>query len=191
MKLFVDRLTLVPAKHDFSGSSAWWHQQSASQGEIARPAGPICFEVIATVAGEHLHLEGLAEAPFEVECSRCAARYRHALREEFRLVLEPAGERSPPDPEGADALGHSGIWLGDDLESGWYRGAEIDIEAYLAEVVALAMPIQPLCRDECAGLCLECGANRNEADCGCSESKPNSPFAVLATLRIGQSEGKP
>ncbi len=138
-----------------------------------------------------MHLEGSVEAELEVECSRCVARYGQAIREPFRLVLEPVADRVPPDPEGADALARDGVWLGDDLESGWYRGSEIDMESYLAEVVAMAMPVQPLCRDECAGLCQKCGANRNESDCGCSEIKPNSPFAVLASLRTGQSGGKP
>ena len=191
MKLLVDRLTPVPAKHRFDGSQSWWAKRAGDSGEIAEPVAPIQFEVAANWMAEDVYLEGWAEGEFEMECSRCVARYRHALRETFRLVLEPAGERVPPDPEGAEALKRDGVCLGDDLELGWYRGAEIDIEPYLAEVVALAMPVQPLCRDDCAGLCPECGANRNEAACGCSETKPNSPFAVLASLRTEQSGGKP
>ena len=191
MKLLVDRLTSVPSKHCFEGSQTWWAGHASETGEIAEPLGPIQFEIMANTIGENVYLEGSSEVDLEVECSRCVARYRHALRETFRLVLEPVGEREPPDPEGAEALKRDGLCLSDDLELGWYRGAEIDMEPFLAEVVALAMPVQPLCRDDCAGLCPECGANRNEAACGCSELKPNSPFAVLASLRAEQSGGKP
>jgi uncharacterized protein len=190
MKLHADRLTPVPAKLSFSGSEAWWRQRASEAALTAEPVGPFRFGMMGHTMGEDLYLEGQAEAEFEVECSRCVARYRHTLCEAFRLVLEPAGERVPLDPEGADALNREGVCLSDDLELGWYRGNEIDLESYLAEIVALAMPVQPLCRDECAGLCPACGANRNEADCGCSELKPNSPFAVLASLRAGQSGGK-
>jgi uncharacterized protein len=148
------------------------------------------FELSVHTMQSDLHFTGSVSGKMELECSRCAARYRHALQEAFRLVLEPAGERVPADPEGAAALTRDGVYLSDDLELGWYRGKEIVIDSYLAEVAALAIPVQPLCRDECVGLCPECGANRNEADCGCPETKPISPFAVLASLRVGQSGGK-
>ena len=190
MKLFVDRLTRVPEKHSFSNPETWWGQHRGLGRATVQPSSPFRFDLMARTTGEDLLLEGSAEADFEMECSRCVARYRHDLREAFRLVLEPAGERVPADPEGASALRRDGITLSDELELGWYRGAEINLDSYLAEVVALAMPVQPLCRNDCAGLCPECGANRNEADCGCSNAKPNSPFAVLASLRIGQSGGK-
>ena len=190
MKLFVDRLTPVPSKHIFSGSEDWWKLHAGEFGEIAEASGSFRFELTAHTLREDVYFEGSAEGEFEVECSRCVARYRHALREAFRLVLEPAADQGEFDPEGVEALDRDGLCLSDDLERGWYRGSSIDIEAYLAEVVALAMPVQPVCRAECAGLCPECGANRNEADCGCSEKKPNSPFAVLAALRNGSSGGK-
>ena len=191
MKLLVDRLTSAPVKHSFSGSEAWWKQYAGRAAEIATPVDRFSFELIASAVGADLHLEGEVVGLVEVECSRCVARYRHAIREPFRLVLEPVVDRIPSDPEGAEALNRDGLWLGDDFESGWYRGSEIDLESYLAEVLGMAMPVQPLCRDKCAGLCQKCGANRNESDCGCSKIKPNSPFAVLGSLRTGQSGGKP
>jgi uncharacterized metal-binding protein YceD (DUF177 family) len=157
MKLSVERLTPAPAKHSFAGSRNWWSKHAGSAGEIAEPVGDMRFELVGYVVGENVQLDGSADVELELECSRCAARYRQALHEEFRLVLEPAGEREPADPEGADALTRDGIYLGDDLGLGWYRGREIVIESYLAEVVALALPVQPVCRDDCAGLCPECG----------------------------------
>ena len=48
---------------------------------------------------------------------------------------------------------------------------------------ALALPVQPLCREACAGLCPRCGADRNTAPCACSKVRPESPFAALASLR--------
>lgn len=190
MKLLVDRLTASPSQHDFSCSEAWWSQRAGSRDGISSFSGPCHFDVQAKRVGEGVFLEGSAAVEFETECSRCAARYRHALREPFRLVLELVGERVPSDPEAVEALSRDGLCLSDDLELGWFRGAEIDIESYLAEVLALALPVQPVCRDDCAGLCPECGANRNEAECGCSEINPNSPFAALASLQLGQPEGK-
>jgi uncharacterized protein len=50
-------------------------------------------------------------------------------------------------------------------------------------MLALAVPVQPLCREDCLGLCPRCGIDRNVERCSCTEARPASPFAVLATLR--------
>jgi len=73
--------------------------------------------------GEDLFVAGSIEGAIELECGRCLARYRHALRESFRLVREPAGDRVPSDPESALALSRDGISLRDEIESAWYRGS--------------------------------------------------------------------
>ena len=140
--------------------------------------------------GEDLYLEGSVEGRLELECGRCLARYGHRLREPFRLVLEPAGSRRPADPEGAEALERDGVCLGEEIEVGWYRGTEIDLGAVLFEVVALALPVKPLCRDECAGLCSRCGVDLNLGPCGCPEIETGSPFAVLKALREGDTGGE-
>ena len=58
------------------------------------------------------------------------------------------------------------------------------------ELVALALPVQPLCREDCAGLCPRCGADRNRESCRCREIESESPFAVLSKLRKGRGEGE-
>ncbi len=106
------------------------------------------------------------------------------------MLLEPAGGRVPADPEGARVLGASGIWLGDDLEAGWFRGVEVDLGALFVEVVAVALPVKPLCREDCAGLCPQCGSDLAAGHCSCSEVRSNSPFAALAAIRDGLSRGE-
>jgi uncharacterized protein len=139
--------------------------------------------------GEDLHLTGDIEGAVELECGRCLVRYRHRLSEDFRLILEPAGSRVPADPEGAAALARDGLWLGDELEAGWFRGHEIHLESVFLELVLLALPVKPLCQEDCAGLCPQCGANLKLTSCGCSETNSDSPFAVLAGIRDGLTRG--
>jgi uncharacterized protein len=140
--------------------------------------------------GEDLYLEGRAEGALELECSRCLARYRHALREGFRLILEPAGERTPADPEAALALVTDGICLGDEIEAGWFRGSVIHLDAFFREVLSLSLPVKPLCNEDCAGLCPHCGVELGVESCDCRETRSDSPFAVLAALRDGPTGGK-
>lgn len=191
MKLEVERLTSEPRPFAYEEGSGWWCARMPHQAGIPRElAEP--FAVTGNAyrgAGEEILIEGSIRGALELECARCLARYRHRLSESFRLVLEPAGQRTPAEPETAMALVRDGMCLSDEIELGWYRGSEIQLDAVCLELISLALPVQPLCREDCAGLCPRCGSDRNEGPCGCSEANPNSPFAVLAALRGGSSGG--
>jgi uncharacterized protein len=192
MKLHVDRLETQPSAHTFEASPDWWQAQAAEWELDPSVLEGFRFDTEAYKVGEEVFLAGDFGGAIEVECGRCLRRYRHALAERFRLVLEPAGARQPSDPEGVRALERDGMCLGDDLELGWYRGSEIDLDAFFTELISLALPLQPLCEEGCRGLCPRCGADRNLVVCECEqELKPPSPFAVLAALRDRNSGGNP
>lgn len=190
MKLQIENLPAKPEEHRHTLSASQWRALSGADEvpglEILEDFG---FVMQIHVASDDIFIEGEVKGAVRTECSRCLKRYRCALRDDFRLTLEPARDQRPPDPEGEESLSKSGLWLGDDLEAGCYRGLVIDLDAYLAEVIALAMPVQPVCREDCEGLCTQCGVLRSEQSCECEETlKPRSPFAVLAALQ-GDSGG--
>lgn len=190
MRIAVDRLTESPRAFDFETGSGWW-REVAGRADLPPELGePIHLSVSAYRLGDDLLLQGEIRGTLPLECARCLARYRAPFREPFRLVLEPAGIREPADPEGADSLTRYGICLGEELEAGWYRGSEIDLSGFVHQVVCLALPVQPLCREDCAGLCPHCGADRNAGPCGCPETPSRSPFAVLKVLRDGNDGGR-
>jgi uncharacterized protein len=87
-------------------------------------------------------------------------------------------------------LARDGLCLGEDVETGWYRGLEIKLGPFFHEVVMTALPVKPLCREDCAGLCPRCGGDRNQVACDCPEFEKPSPFAVLETLRDGLLRGE-
>jgi uncharacterized protein len=191
MKILVDRLGPTPtAFHWEVGPDGWVAEIATPQG--APPAGrePFAVDCRAHRMAEDLYLEGSVKGVAELECSRCLARYRHDLRESYRLILEPVGTRSPADPEAAEALRRDGVCLGDEIEAGWYRGDEIHLGPFVREVISLALPVKPLCNEECAGLCPQCGIELDKIKCDCRETKSNSPFAVLATLFEGSRSGE-
>ncbi len=151
---------------------------------------PFQIDCRAHRMGEDVYVAGRIDGGLDLECSRCLARYRQGLRESFRVVLEPAGLRQPADPEGAQALARDGLCLSEDVGSGWFRGDEIDMGPFFQQVVSLALPVKPLCREECNGLCSRCGADLNQGPCGCPEIENESPFAVLQQLRDGFTGGE-
>lgn len=190
MKLHLDRLTASPEELHLELPPEWWQEHGAAEGEAVCATEPFYFDLRASCMGDEIHIEGALRSGVTAECSRCLARYGHALRDSFRLLLEPVGDRVPEDPEDARALARDGLWLGNELEAGWYQGSEIRLDALFAEVISLALPVQPLCRDDCRGLCPRCGADRNENACGCEPSRPESPFAVLEVLKRPQTQGE-
>ena len=191
MKILLDRLSESPTRYRFEADPAWWSPAQATLPEL-ETADPTSFEfqVAAHRMGSNVYLEGTIHGELALGCSRCLARYRGPLRESFRLILEPAGERVPADPQAAAALSRDGLCLVDELETGWFRGREIDLGAFFLEWITLAVPVQPLCREDCRVLCPRCGADRNVESCGCEEVKPSSPFAVLRGLRRTKTEGE-
>ena len=59
----------------------------------------------------------------------------------------------------------------------------IDLDVILREQIYLALPVSLLCQQSCQGLCAQCGADLNRAECSCSSTDPSSPFAVLRQLK--------
>ncbi len=184
MKILVDRLSPTPQEFDFEAGSAWWRQAISPRRDLPdNLPEPFRFQLEAYMAADDLVVQGTVEGAVPLECSRCLARYRQGLRESFRVVLEPAGLRQPADPEAAQALMRDGLCLSEDVGSGWFRGDEIDMGPFFQQVVSLALPLKPLCREECKGLCSRCGADLNQGPCGCPEIENESPFALLQQLR--------
>ncbi len=188
MKLLVDRIDATPSDHGFEVSPGWLEaripQRDDGDGaDGGRVEGPLRVELHAHRIGESLLLEGEATGALSLACGRCLTRYRAPIREAFRLVLEPAAGRVPADPEGAEALREDGLVLSDELEAGWFDGSEIDLGRFVIELVALGWPVQPVCREDCLGLCPRCGADRNDNPCDCEAETRVSPFAVLEQLK--------
>ena len=89
------------------------------------------------------------------------------------------------DPEDERGLAENGLCLGEDLDTGLFRGPVIRLDELFGEVIALAMPLQPLCREDCPGVCTHCGIDLAVSQCECVDEKIESPFAVLAQLKGG------
>jgi uncharacterized protein len=183
-KLPIERLSEKNEAFHFEATGAWWNgRESVAVDGLCEVEQPFVFDLEARLVGDSILLEGGLSGLVTLECSRCGKRYPHALRDEFRLMLEPAQGREPADPEGVRGLVETGLALGEDLEAGWFRGPSIRLDDFFAEVIALTMPLQPLCDENCAGICSHCGVDLAVTQCDCVDEQIESPFAVLAKLR--------
>lgn len=189
-KLPIERLSEKSEAFRFEATRGWWEAREAvAEHEICEVEEPLVFDLEARLVGDSVLLEGGLSGWVSLECSRCGKRYPQPLRDEFRLILEPAQGREPVDPEGVRGLVENGVCLGEDLEVGWFRGPLIRLDDLFGEVIALTMPLQPLCDEDCAGICSHCGVDLAVTRCDCVDEQIDSPFAVLAKLK-DEAKGK-
>jgi DUF177 domain-containing protein len=73
-------------------------------------------------------------------------------------------------------------------EASRLEGDLLDLEPLLRDDVVLDLPFQPLCRDECRGLCVECGADLNEDPDHSHESRIDSRWEKLRTLEANEAK---
>lgn len=76
----------------------------------------------------------------------------------------------------------------------YFQGDLIDLSDCLREQVLLSLPMKFTCKNDCKGLCVQCGQNLNLQDCSCHNDDYNPQFAKLKTLlnqEGGGSDGKP
>jgi uncharacterized protein len=67
-----------------------------------------------------------------------------------------------------------------------FSGGEIDLSQELRDEILLAVPIGPICRPDCAGICSVCGGNRNATPCDCEEQQrlATSKLSALKDLKV-------
>lgn len=135
---------------------------------------PIVLQLNVQKQGtEQFRLVGHAKTTLEVECSRCAEPFRIPVDAPFDLVYLPQVENAG---EGEREIGD------EDLNTSYYRRDAIDLGDLLREQFYLALPMKPLCSEDCKGLCPECGTNLNRGTCDCKPAWEDPRLAPLKDL---------
>ncbi|BDV43184.1 hypothetical protein GURASL_21070 [Geotalea uraniireducens] len=125
---------------------------------------------------DHIRTNGKIKTRVRMKCSRCLAEFDVDVDSSFILIYSKANQLSNDEDE---------IELGDeDLISVAYTGDEIDFSPEIAEQVIMELPIKPLCKEDCQGLCPQCGADLNESECGCEKSVHNLTFSALKNFKV-------
>jgi uncharacterized protein len=128
-------------------------------------------ELAVEKAGDVVFVHGHVRSSVPQVCSRCLESYDATVDAAVETRLVPAPARGEERELGAD-----------DLETDIYDHDQIDLNALLETETTLGLPMKPLCRDGCRGLCPTCGASRNAAPCGCAPAADPrwSPLKGLA-----------
>ena len=122
-------------------------------------------------------LMGRMSATVEMGCVRCLETFAMGLDEELELLFLPQSANV-----GSGVKDEERELTEDELTVSFYRNDRIDLSQTVWEQVHLALPMKPLCVEDCRGLCQECGANLNLAQCSCVRETVDPRLANLKTL---------
>ena len=118
-------------------------------------------------------VQGTLETGAALVCSRCLSAFPYPLRLSIEEVYEETSDASAaaPPPQADEASGFK-------IE----ENRIIDLTEAVRQYAGLALPMKPLCREDCTGLCPACGHNLNEGQCGCPVTETDPRWATLSRL---------
>lgn len=147
--------------------------------------GPLVVDLELTRADSTVYATGSLRGSIRRQCVRCLKEYEDPLDLWITAsyVRQTAAAGRPPKSSASDKRQKEPEVEqgGEDSEeeSYQYQGDQLDLAPMLREQVILAAPMQPLCREDCRGLCVTCGQDLNVRRCRCATEPANQPFRVL------------
>ncbi len=175
MRIWLDQVQDEPFR--------WDETVSIAPETLARPEllhlGPVHWRGQVTFADPGYYLQAKASYSQRLSCIRCLQPIEEGVEVEVELLVL---EGRPPATSGEHALQEA------ELGVLYAEGNELDLDPILVEQVQLNLPMKPLCRADCQGLCPECGADRNAESCGCATRSADPRWGPLAALKGSLAE---
>ncbi len=152
---------------------------------------PFDANVMLLPQKEGILVRGDMNGEVAVPCDRCAeeALVKVELHfDEFEVYPprhEPHGGRRKrrPEPAGQDNDDDNADDCSDLIREG-KNGFELDVATMLWEQFLLALPVKPLCKPDCKGLCEGCGKDLNKEPCECQKDVGDPRLAKLRSLKV-------
>ncbi|MDI6773865.1 MAG: DUF177 domain-containing protein [Verrucomicrobiota bacterium] len=156
------RVTEIPpdGRKTYEGEAAPAVLSLDSGDPFVKADRPVRFRVAASLAGGRLIVQGQMWTEALFRCSRCAEYFRLAIRDDaFERVIE-----LPPD------------------------ALSVDLTEDIRETILLRLSGYPVCRADCKGLCVRCGANLNRETC-CCKPPDDGQWGALDQLKLPVKPG--
>ncbi len=128
---------------------------------VADEQAEVSVDALLEWVNDGILATGTATAPFEAECRRCLNPVRGEVTAEFQELFEPEPREGESYP---------------------LKGERVDLGPLAREALLLELPLAPVCRDDCQGLCARCGADLNQGPCGCPPADRDPRWAALDVL---------
>ncbi len=142
--------------------------------ERIRLIEPVAVKGNVRLAGSEVFVNGHIDTRAQVECDRCLQQVDVPVSADFALeyITGSAYESS----EAAELTE-------EELSVSVFDGEAVDVDEIAKEQILLAVPGHILCREDCKGICPECGIERNTGECNCVPDDIDPRWAALKDLR--------
>lgn len=151
--------------------------------ELQTTAGKADFLILSPVSAnltllksdKEVFVRGNMASVVRFRCARCLKEFDHKISSSIDIVYSIAPEQDIKEKELSQQ----------EVDTNHLKGDEININEILLEQLSLDMPMQPICRIDCKGLCPKCGADLNQGKCGCRAAEHvDARFAKLKELKL-------
>lgn len=135
----------------------------------------LVMELTIQHSDQEYYCGGEIEAESALECCRCLGSYSESLTGRTDFVVKSKDiEMSDSD----DSIIDDELYV-------YFKGTglQVEIGEPVRQAIILALPMHPLCSDNCKGLCTKCGKNLNSGFCGCKIEKIDSRWEGLNILK--------
>lgn len=176
MRVSVDKITETPKEISFAeGVEELNRIYREGEARDFRFPSSLDVNLVYYRSGQELFFSGSFGGTIEGYCSRCLKIYSFPLEKRFDFVLTPKPLATKGKELNREEMGLS-----------FYGAEEIDLSPFIREQVLLALPMRPLCGDNCRGLCVGCGADLNEEPCLCPSLPGDPRMALFRGLKSDQ-----
>lgn len=146
--------------------------------EVYRVVAPVHLAFDIHKDKQNFRLVGTVRTELELPCSRCLEPFRLPVDASFDQRYLPQVEASGEDETEVAQ---------EDLETSFYTDEQIDLKELMREQFYLVLPMKPLCREDCSGLCPQCGTNLNTGTCDCGPVWTDPRLAALKQFKTRES----
>jgi uncharacterized protein len=143
--------------------------------EDAMLSEPVAAEFTLSHRDRDLHVDGMIRTAIRFRCSRCTKEFSRSFSTSYDLAYLP-------QPKWTNEKAEIELKY-DDMGVAYYDGIAFDVDLMVLEQIELAMPMKFICREDCKGLCYNCGADLNEKACQCRPEDANSRLSVLLEFK--------
>ena len=123
---------------------------------------------IQNLGSRKLLLEGKADITLRIPCSRCLEPVDVPVELEIsqELDIRQAGEEDTENME----------------EQPYVDGYYLDVDQLIGNELLLNLPMKVLCKDDCRGICNQCGINLNQGTCSCERGSPDPRMSIIQDI---------
>ena len=131
---------------------------------------------VLTRLKEEVFLTGRVDTVLSLNCSRCLEQFSHPVQSKLKSHFVPLDNK-------VTSAGEVELHAAD-IDTEFYENDRVDLTQSVRDGILLAVPVIFLCREDCNGLCSQCGVNLNQGSCGCAKELPIDPrLEILKTLK--------